>query len=176
MTFRHDRMSLLARLDEWGVAHITVEHPPIFTVEEGAHLKQAIPGAHTKNLFLKDKKGALWLICAFADARIDLNVAAKSLGAPRLSFGSADLLLETLGVTPGSVTLFSVINDPDQRVRLVLDRALLHAERVNFHPLSNAATTGIDQAGLSAFLAAMRRTPLLLDFSSNGNEAPLSPD
>lgn len=167
---RHDRLSLLRLLESLGIDHHTVDHRPIFTVEEGRDLKASIPGAHTKNLFLKDKKGALWLICAEADTRIDLNAAAKALGAGRFSFGSPELLAEVLGVTPGSVTLFAISNDPDHRVRLVIDAALARAERVNFHPLSNAATTGIDQAGLSAFLTAMGRRPVCMDFSGEGGQ------
>jgi len=176
MFLRHDRRSLLAFLKEIGVSHVTVDHPPIFTVDEGKDLKQAIPGAHTKNLFLKDKKGALWLICAESEARIDLNATAKALGAGRFSFGSPALLEEALGVTPGSVTVLAVINDQDHRVRLVLDAALLSAERVNFHPLSNAATTGVNQEGLARFLAAMGRTPLVLAFPASDPEHPLQPD
>jgi Ala-tRNA(Pro) deacylase len=159
-----DRKSLLARLDALGVWHKTTDHPPIFTVDEGKDLKLAIPGGHSKNLFLKDKKGGLWLICALGETKIDLNATAKALNAPRFSFGSADLLFETLGVTPGSVTLFALVNDPEARVRLVLDQALLDHAIVNFHPLTNAATTSIDQQGLRAFVAALGRTPLVLDF------------
>lgn len=166
MPARADRQALITHLDALGVWHQTTDHPPIFTVDEGKDLKLAIPGGHSKNLFLKDKKGGLWLICALGETRIDLNAAAKALNAPRFSFGSADLLLETLGVTPGSVTLFALLNDPDARVRLVLDRALLDHAIVNFHPLTNAATTSIDQNGLRAFVASIGRTPLVLDFDA----------
>jgi Ala-tRNA(Pro) deacylase len=176
MPVRHDRTSLLEFLQSINVRHETVDHPPIFTVDEGRNLKLSIPGAHTKNLFLKDKKGALWLICAEAETRVDLNAAAKALGAARFSFGAPALLEEALGVSPGSVTLFAVINDPDHRVRLVLDAALVEAERVNFHPLTNAATTGIDQAGLARFLAAMGRRPALLVLSVDPPLAVPAPD
>lgn len=161
-----DRAALLAHLDALGVWHTTTDHPPIFTVDEGKDLKVAIPGGHSKNLFLKDKKGGLWLICALGETKIDLNAAAKALDAPRFSFGSAELLYETLGVTPGSVTLFALLNDQSSKVRLVLDAALLACDIVNFHPLSNAATTSIDQAGLRAFVAGLGRTPLVLDFDA----------
>lgn len=144
--------ALLALLQEWGIAAETHAHPPVFTVAESAELKRAIPGAHTKNLFLKDKAGDLFLFSAEAHAQIDLVALAKAVGAKgRFSFGSAELLEETLGVRPGSVTAFALINDPKGRVRFLLDAALLEAERVNFHPLANDATTGVSPADLLAF-------------------------
>jgi Ala-tRNA(Pro) deacylase len=161
-----DRAALLSHLDALGVWRETRDHAPIFTVDEGEGLKRNIPGGHSKNLFLKDKKGGLWLICALGETKIDLNAAAKAMGAPRFSFGSAELLEEALGVTPGSVTLFALLNDPQAHVHLVLDAALLGCEIVNFHPLTNTATTSIDQNGLRAFVASVRRTPLVLDFST----------
>lgn len=161
-----DRAAVLAHLDALGVWCKTTDHASIFTVEDGESLKRDIPGGHSKNLFLKDKKGGLWLICALGETRIDLNAAAKALGAPRFSFASAELLEEALGVTPGSVTLFALLNDPQGRVRLVFDAALLRCEIVNFHPLTNAATTSIDQTGLRAFVASVRRAPFVLDFSA----------
>jgi Ala-tRNA(Pro) deacylase len=161
-----DRAALLALLDRLGVAHTTTDHPPIFTVDEGRDLKIAIPGGHSKNLFVKDKKGALWLICALGETRIDLNAAAKALGAGRFSFGPPELLLEVLGVTPGSVTVFALMNDPLHRVRLVLDEALLAHRIVNFHPLTNAATTSIDQEGLRRFVEACGHEAQILNFST----------
>ncbi|HEX2800557.1 MAG TPA: YbaK/EbsC family protein [Phenylobacterium sp.] len=157
---------LLALLDSLGVAHRTVDHPPVFRVGEGLDIKAAIPGAHTKNLFLKDAKGQLWLISAEDSTEIDLKRLHPVIGSARLSFGNEALMREALGVTPGSVTAFALINDRTRRVRFVLDRRLAEAARVNFHPLTNTATTGVDQAGFRAFLAAVGVTPLIVDFAA----------
>ncbi len=147
-----------------GVAWRTLEHPPVYRVEEGREIKAALPGGHTKNLFLKDHKDQIWLICALAETRIDLKRLPPVIGSGRLSFGSEALLYEALGVRPGSVTLFALINDPARRVQLVLDAALLQAEPVNFHPLANTATTAISQDGLQRFLGALEITPQVVDF------------
>jgi Ala-tRNA(Pro) deacylase len=162
MKTRADLMALLAQL---GVETVTHEHPAVFRVGEGEAVKAAIPGAHTKNLFLKDAKDQLWLISAADRAVIDLKRLHTVIGSARLSFGRAELMAETLGVTPGSVTAFGLINDTRHRVRFVLDRALAEADRVNFHPLTNTATTGIDQAGLHRFLTAVGVVPLIVDFA-----------
>ena len=159
---------LFAYLDRVGIGHNTVRHRPVFTVEEGADLKAQMPGGHSKNLFLKDKKGALWLLCAIADTAIDLNTVSKLIGAARFSFGSAELLEAKLGVTPGSVTLFALINDPDHSVRLILDEALYAHDPVNFHPLSNDATTAISPAGMARFVSSLGRTPIRLAFDAAG--------
>ncbi len=163
MKTRADLMALLADL---GVETLTHEHPAVFRVGEGEDIKAAILGAHTKNLFLKDAKGQLWLISAADRTVIDLKRLHSVIGSARLSFGSADLMAETLGVTPGSVTAFGLINDTHHRVRFVLDRVLADAPRVNFHPLTNTATTGIDQAGFRRFLAAVGLTPIIVDFAA----------
>ena len=155
---------LLAFLDAHGIAHDTRAHAAVFRVGEGEEIKAGIPGAHSKNLFLKDAKGQLWLISAEDSSVIDLKRLPGVIGAARLSFGAEALMVETLGVTPGSVTAFALINDPDHRVRFVLDRALAEAARVNFHPLTNTATTGVDQAGFRRFLAALGVEPLIVDF------------
>lgn len=159
------RPDLLALLDTLGVATRTHDHPAVFRVGEGEEVKAAIPGAHTKNLFLKDAKDQLWLISAADRTVIDLKRLHPVIGSARLSFGSAELMLATLGVTPGSVTAFALINDTGHRVRFVLDRVLAEADQVNFHPLTNTATTGIDQAGLRAFLAAVGVAPMIVDFT-----------
>jgi Ala-tRNA(Pro) deacylase len=162
---------LFARLDALGIAHATTQHPAVFTVDESAEIKTQMPGGHTKNLFLKDKKGALFLLCALAESKIDLNAVSKLIGSRRFSFGSAELLRETLGVTPGSVTIFALINDPDQRVRLLLDDSLLDHDPVNFHPLTNTATTAVSPRDLMGFLTALGRTPLRLRFGPDGQPA-----
>jgi len=157
---------LIALLDSLGVEHTTHEHPAVFRVGEGEEVKAAIPGAHTKNLFLKDAKGQLWLISAADRTVIDLKRLHSVIGSARLSFGSAELMEAALGVTPGSVTAFALINDPAHRVRFVLDRTLAEAERVNFHPLTNTATTGVSQMGFRKFLAAVDVAPLVVDFAA----------
>ena len=159
---------LFARLDALGVAHATHEHRPVFTVGESADVKAAMPGGHTKNLFLKDKKGALFLLCAIAETVIDLNAVSKLIGAGRFSFGSGELLQDKLGVPPGSVTLFALINDPDQAVRLILDEALYAHDPVNFHPLRNSATTAISPGGMARFVASLGRVPIRIGFGADG--------
>lgn len=159
-----DRARLLAWLADRGIAQVTHDHPAVFRVEEGLELKAAMPGAHTKNLFLKDKKGRLWLVSARQDTEIDLKALPRVIGSDRLSFGNEALMWETLGVRPGSVTALGLINDPDHRVTFVLDRALWEADIVNFHPLTNTATTGLPQAAFRAVLKALGRSPIVVDF------------
>ena len=155
---------LYAFLDAHGIAQRTLEHPAVFRVEEGQEIKAALPGGHTKNLFLKEAKGQIWLVCALGETRIDLKRLPETIGSARLSFGSAELMGEVLGVTPGSVTLFALINDREHRVKLVLDAALLEPEPINFHPLTNTATTAISQGGLRAFLKALDIGAKVVDF------------
>jgi Ala-tRNA(Pro) deacylase len=159
------RETLLAFLDELGVAHFTLDHPPVFRVGEGLEIKAALPGGHTKNLFLKDAKGQLWLVSALGETAIDLKALPQAIGSARLSFGSAELMQEVLGVTPGSVTAFALINDRvARRVRFVLDAALLETDPVNFHPLANDATTAVSREGLLTFLRALAIEPMVVDF------------
>jgi Ala-tRNA(Pro) deacylase len=160
------RADLMAFLDAQGIAHTTLDHPAVFRVDEGHEIKAALPGAHTKNLFLKDAKGQLWLISAEGHAAIDLKSLPPVIGAARLSFGSAERLYDALGVTPGSVTALALINDPERKVRFVLDRALAEAEVVNFHPLTNTATTALSRDGFRKFLAALEVEPLVVDFDA----------
>jgi Ala-tRNA(Pro) deacylase len=161
-----DPAELFAFLDRHQIAHSTLEHEAVFTVEEGPEMKARLPGGHTKNLFLKDAKGRLWLISALDDTQIDLKTIHKTIGAARLSFGNAELMFETLGVRPGSVTAFGLINDPDHRVTFVVDAALLAREPLNFHPLINTATTAVSKAGFLAFLKALGVEPLVVDFAA----------
>jgi len=160
------RADLIAFLDAHGIDHATAEHEAVFRVGEGAGIKDALAGAHTKNLFLKDAKDRLWLISAEQDTVIDLKRLHHTIGSARLSFGAAALMEETLGVTPGSVTAFGLVNDTDRRVTFVLDRRLAEADRVNFHPLTNTATTGVSRDGFAKFLDAVGVTPLVVDFST----------
>src|SRR5205085_7822832 len=134
---------LFERLDALGIVHRTYSHPPVFTVAEAVALRGQLPGGHCKSLFLKDKKGGLWLVVALEERQIDLKRLAVRLGAPRFSFGSAELLDETLAVKPGSVTPFALVNDRAHRVRVVLDRGMLERDPLNYHPLEHDRTTAI---------------------------------
>ena len=147
-----------------GIAHRTVEHPPVFTVEEAKALRGNLPGHHIKNLFLRNKKEEMWLVVALEDRAIDLKRLGEVLGAGRLSFGSPDRLRRHLGVEPGSVTPFSLVNDEAHAVRLVLDRGLAEGGPVNAHPLVNTMTTAIAPADLLRFFEATGHAPHWLDF------------
>ncbi|MBI1391405.1 MAG: prolyl-tRNA synthetase associated domain-containing protein [Alphaproteobacteria bacterium] len=163
-----DRARVEARLAELGVDCRTFQHPAIMTVDEGRAFKADMPGGHSKNLFVKDKKGALALVVAHCDTRVDLVAVGKAIGAKgRFSFCSADLMRATLGIEPGSVTPFAVMNAPAPALSwLVLDSALMRHETVWFHPLRNTASTGVDPQGLLAFLRAFGYEPVVLDASS----------
>jgi Ala-tRNA(Pro) deacylase len=151
---------LFTVLDRLGIGHSTVAHPPLFTVEQSRTLRGSIPGGHTKNLFLRDKRGAFYLVVALEDAVIELKSLHRLVGASgRLSFGSAEAMRELLGVEPGSVTPFAVMNDGDGKVTVVLDAAMLDREVLNYHPLVNTMTTSISRAGLSKFLNASGHEP-----------------
>jgi Ala-tRNA(Pro) deacylase len=160
-----DRQILFARLEELGIASITVEHEAVFTVEESQSLRERLPGAHTKNLFLVDKDGRAALVVAKDDTRVDLKSVAKRLGIGRPSFGKPERLLELLGVTPGSVTPFALINDPEARVIVAVDAALLAFPEVNFHPLENTATTRLATDDFLRFIRACGHQPLILPLS-----------
>lgn len=155
---------LCAHLTASGIRFSRIAHEAVFTVAESQTLREAMPGLHSKNLFLKDKKGRLFLVSARQSARIDLKRLHETIGASgRLSFGSAELLQETLGVTPGSVTAFAVINDRAGAVTMVLDAGLMSGEEVNFHPLVNTATLRIGRDDLLAFLRETGHDPLIVD-------------
>lgn len=154
---------LLARLAELGMETRTIEHPPLFTVEDSQGLRGDIPGGHTKNLFLKDKKGNLFLVVVEEDARVDLKSLHVPLGAAsRLSFGSAELLEEVLGVKPGAVTAFGPVNDAQGRVTVVLDKELMAHDEINCHPLVNTATTTIRRDDLVRFLRTTGHEPVIM--------------
>ncbi len=157
---------LLRALDDLGLKTSTLHHEAVFRVGEGDDIKSQLPGAHTKNLFLKDDKGQLWLISAEQKTQINLKALPKIIGSGRLSFGSEDRLYNALGVRPGSVTALGLVNDPDHRVRFVLDKTLHDADIVNFHPLTNTATTALPQAEFRKFLAWQTREPLVVDFAA----------
>ena len=153
---RHD---LFRRLEELGIATRTIEHEPLFTVAQSSKLATDLDGGHTKNLFLKDAKAGLFLVVALATTVVDLKTLPKVIDSARLSFGNPGLLMEVLGVTPGSVTAFAVINDPGGRVRVILDRHLMGCDRINAHPLENTATTNIARDDLLRFIRASGHEP-----------------
>ena len=160
------RADLLRRLDELGLSVTTHDHQPVFTVEESRALHDLLPGMHSKNLFLKDAGDRLWLVTAEADRRIDLKTLHPRIGAKRLSFGKPPLLREVLGVEPGSVTPFALANDTAHRVTFVLDKAMLGASLLNFHPLENGATTAIAPKDFLKFLEATGHAPLIVDLEA----------
>ncbi|WP_210496485.1 prolyl-tRNA synthetase associated domain-containing protein [Microvirga antarctica] len=154
---------LLAHLDALGIVSETVSHPAVFTVAESRPVKATIPGAHSKNLFVKDKKGRLYLVTAKDETAIDLKRLHTAIGASgRLSFGSAEQLRAHLGVEPGSVTPFAIANDKAGRVTMILDAALMDHARLNFHPLVNTMTTGLSREDLLLFLRDAGHDPLIL--------------
>jgi Ala-tRNA(Pro) deacylase len=162
--------NLFARLDELGIPHRTHTHPPVFTVAEAVALRGTLPGGHTKNLFLKDRKDGLWLAVMLEERRTDLKKLADALEAPRFSFGSGELLYEVLGVRPGSVTPFALINDTGingkgRRVTVVLDEGMLAHDPLNYHPLENDRTTAIAPNDLLRFVAACGHEPRILDLA-----------
>ena len=154
---------LLAFLDELGIATTTVDHEPVFTVEEARRLRGSLPGSHSKSLFLRNKKKQMWLVTTDADRQIDLKRLGEALGAGRIGFGSPERLMTYLGVIPGAVTPFGVINDPEGEVRVALDREMLDTEPLNFHPLDNTKTTTISRGGLLQFLDATGHEPRMLE-------------
>src|SRR5580704_4535173 len=151
---------LFALLDRLDIDHSTVSHPPLFTVEQSRGLRGQIPGGHTKNLFLKDKRDAFYLVVALEHAEIELKSLHRRLGASgRFSFGSAEAMRQLLGVEPGSVTPFAVMNDAAGKVTVVLDAAMMAHEILNYHPLVNTMTTSISRTGLVTFLSATGHEP-----------------
>ncbi len=158
---------LFAFLSNLGIEVSTVSHPPLFTVAESQALRGEIPGGHTKNLFLKDKKGSFFLVTVGEDAEIDLKQIHHLIGAAsRVSFGKPEALMEHLGVMQGAVTVFGLINDPSGLVRFVVDAALLRHDRINAHPLTNEATTSISSNDLLRFVRATGHEPLILKLSA----------
>ena len=153
------RDQLFDRFRQLAIDTVTRDHPPVFTVEEARALRGEIPGGHCKNLFLTDDKGQLWLIVCLEDTQVDLKAAPARIGSRRLSFGKPDLLMEVLGVEPGSVTPFGLINDTDTRVTVVLEDRMMAHGQLNFHPLLNTATTTIGSADLVRFIESCGHRP-----------------
>ena len=164
MTQPTPQNQLFAELDRLGIPHRTITHVPVFTVEDAKLLRDAIDGGHTKNLFLKDRQDRLYLAVTLEDVPVDLNALAKDLAASRLSFASPALLRHHLGVEPGSVTPFALLNDQGLSVTPVLDETMLAADPLNFHPLVNTATTAIKNTDLLRFIEAQGHIPRRLRF------------
>lgn len=157
----HDRQSmptspedLLARLEALGIGYVRHDHPPLFTVEDSKALRGDLPGGHCKNLFLRDRKGAMWLVVCLEDRRIDLKALGDRLGGARLSFGSADRLMRVLGVVPGAVSPFALINDTACSMTVVLDHEMLDYRPLNYHPLTNEVTIAVQPEDLVRFIEA----------------------
>ena len=163
--------ALFARLDRLGIDYATHHHAPVFTVEEAKHLRGALPGAHCKSLFMRDKKKACYLVVCLEDRRLDMKALAKTLDSARLSFASADRLRNRLGVEPGSVTPFAALNDEtppagEARVQIVLDAGMMEADLVNYHPLLNTMTTALSPADLLRFLDDTGHEPRIVDLTA----------
>ena len=161
--------ALFERLETLGIETRTVTHDPVFTVEEAKGLRAAMPGGHCKTLFLRDKRGERhWLLVCDEDRRVDLKALAGRLGASRLSFGSPDRLWRMLGVMPGSVTPFALVNDGDQAITVLLDRQMLAHAVLHYHPLENTMTTAIEPGDLVKFIEACGHAPHIVDLDITG--------
>ncbi len=166
---------LFALLDRLGIAHASAIHPPLFTVEASRRLRGTIPGGHTKNLFLADKRGRVFLVSALEDAAIDLKRLHHRLDAGRFSFGSAALMRELIGIEPGAVTPFALMNDTAGRIAVVLDAPMMREKTLNFHPLVNTMTTTIARDDLVKFLEATGHKPRILAVSGPEPAGPAGP-
>lgn len=164
------RQPLFDRLADLGIATRTVDHPPVHGVADSSDLYAQIPGGHTKNLFLKDAKGALFLIIAHCGTGVDLKALAGIIGSARLSFGRPELLKDVLGVNPGSVTAFALMNDTGPRVRVIFDRNLMDFDIINLHPLENTGTTSIARDDLLRFIRATGHEPLIVALPGAGSD------
>jgi Ala-tRNA(Pro) deacylase len=158
--------TLLARLDALGIAYTRHDHPPLFTVEDSKTLRGDLPGGHCKNLFLRDRKGAMWLVVCLEDRAIDLKALGALLDGARLSFGSADRLMRVLGVIPGAVSPFALINDRGVEVQVILDRAMLEHRPLNYHPLANTMTIAVSPEDLVRFIEACGHQPRVVDLDA----------
>lgn len=157
---------LYTYFDELGITYSTKHHPAYYTVEDGRELKMSMPGGHTKNLFMIDKDDSIVLISAHAESELKLNKLHKLIGTRHLSFASADLMNEVLGVTPGSVTAFALVNDQRHRVKFVVDKTLMDYDILNFHPLTNTATTAIGRTDFIRFIEATGHAIQIVDFQT----------
>jgi Ala-tRNA(Pro) deacylase len=164
---------LIARLAELGIESHTIDHAPVFTVEESRDLRGQMPGGHVKNLFLRNRKEDMWLVTVEESKRVDLKALGELLtgatgGQAKLSFGSAERLMQYLGVIPGAVTPFAVINDKGRAVRMVLDGDLLKYDVVHAHPLVNFKATAVKPQDLLRFLEAEGHPPQVIAVPTAG--------
>ena len=157
------QQELFNRLEALAIETKTQQHEAAFTVDEARQLRGEIPGGHCKNLFLKDKKGKLWLIICLEETQVNLKTAPAKIGSARLSFGKPDLLMETLGIAPGSVTPFALINDDKTTVTVILEQRMMAHELLNYHPLQNEATTTIASDDLIKFIRSCGHDPQIVD-------------
>ena len=157
------KKDLLEFLSNLGIHTNTISHVPLFTVEDGKELLGDVPGGHCKSLFLRDKKGELWLVVMLGDGRLNMSALQKKLGSGRLSFGTPDLMRGVLGVGPGSVTPFALMNETARDVNVILDRRMLKEELLNYHPLSNDATTTLASKDLLKFIRAVGHEARIID-------------
>ncbi|PCI55295.1 MAG: DNA-binding protein [Alphaproteobacteria bacterium] len=162
--------ALLKNLQKLAVSYTLHKHEPVFTVEEGEHLKASISGLHCRNLFLRDKKKKMFLVVAANDTKIDLKKLSSLLDCARFSFGSADRLWENLGIRQGSVNPFCIMNDTDHKVRIILDKYMMDKDIVNYHPMDNAMTIGLSPSDLVRFINSTNHDPEIVDL------APAAPD
>jgi len=156
---------LFAKLKELGIETKTYTHPPLFTVEESQRLRGDLPGGHCKSLFFKDKKEKYWLVVTLEDRPVDIKLLESRLGSARLSFARPERLMQVLGVIPGSVTPFALINDTERQVTVILDQQMLEHDPLNYHPLHNAATTAIAPVDLLKFIQSCGHEPRVIDLS-----------
>ena len=163
---------LFAFLDSLGIVYRTVTHPPLFTVADSQKLRGTIPGAHTKNLLLRDKRDTVVLAVALEDAVIDLKGLHRLLGASRFSFASAAVMRALIGVEPGAVTPFAAINDKAGRESVVLDAAMMAEPVLNYHPLVNTMTTALSGDHLVKFLEATGHRPRILALAEAAGRTP----
>ncbi|MBU2533593.1 MAG: prolyl-tRNA synthetase associated domain-containing protein [Alphaproteobacteria bacterium] len=165
------RAQLFSYLEKLGIETTTVEHEAVFTVAESEKLHHTLAGGHTKNLFLKDAKGRLYLVVAECHAEIDMKRFHKLIGSARLSFGKPELLQETLGVSPGSVTAFSLVNDRNNRVDVIVDEQLMSFDKIYCHPLINTASTAISADDLLKFMRATGHDPRIMQLDAGVTES-----
>lgn len=157
---------LYALFDRHGIAYVHNTHPPLHTVEESRALRGDLPGAHVKNMFLKDKKDRLWLVTCLEHRRIRIRDLEKQVGAAKASFGKPELLWDALGIRPGAVTPFGLLNDTGRRVQPILDQQMLDIDPINAHPLHNEATTTLGTADFRRFFEITGHGPLIIDFDA----------
>ena len=172
----HRKEDFIAWLDRAGIPHETRHHEALHTVEEARAARTGWGagwegGGHCKNLFLKDRKGALFLIVTLETRELKLNRLPKALGSARLSFASSDLMWEKLGVRPGSLTPFALVNDQAREIAVILDAAMLEHERLHYHPLENTATTAISRDDLLAMLRLTGHEPMIVDLVAAQGDA-----